>query len=511
MLDLYFSKKKRRGAIVLMKCERSYAQARTLLPKLGTLTMHQDLRLAIAGTVAPATWDEVITPTLLPRSKDWLQEFGWLAHGFLAGADRLNSFLEYRKKFGRAYLLGDYASAKENLNDIAEKHGVSLWLAEREFMLLQASAGFEGHKQKLSEIQASLKNSVAGYFVTILSNRLEPHVTPEAFQRATGEELDEARADGHEVFASWAELHIAPWRFGWLDNKHEMLHHCGGKTLVDRYDRAIKILSCVQFDTLDQNARRLLSSVLDDLASVINDRQLTHLVGKLEQGSNPTDARTDRYFDSFDALVAGDYTRCAKSAEELILEEPTCFEFFWLLAKAIASSSQPIVVNIPEHSVARSIFNQLLQIALNRVAINLPLIELNSLALKLGDNHLGLSMRQFAQYEESGVYDSTAANQIAVQSKIDASLLIGSHDSSVALGALGTAIAKYSNHVSVQLELYGNGASAVRRLGALAPEVICVKSVCDFGDGAKNDKYQTYCAALSAAAAVSFIRTSTSS
>lgn len=59
--------------------------------------------------------------------------------------------------------------------------------------------------------------------------------------------------------------------------------------------------------------------------------------------------------------------------------------------------------------------------------------------------------------------------------------------------------------IGLEMEAFGLY-DAVRRLGTLAPEVICIKSVCDFGDGAKNDKYQTYCAALSSAAAVEFIR-----
>lgn len=459
VLELYYSKKNRRGAIAMMKGERSYGQARALLPKLGMVITHPDLRLAISGLVKPSNWNEVIIPPFLPPSKSWLQEFGWLAHGFLAEAARLNSFLELRKQFGRAYLLGDYTAARTILSSILAEHGLSLWLAEREFMLIQASTGFEGHKQKLSEIQAGLTNSLAGYLITTSSNRLEPHVTPESFQRSCTKVLEQLRGDNHDVFASWIELHIAPWSFGWLKDKQEMLRHCGGKTLLDRYDRAIKILSCIPTNTIEQSERRLLVAILRDLAFVINDRQLFHLLGILEPDGTHCDARTNEYLDGFDALVAGDYEQCAKLAEELILQEPTCFEFFWLLAKATASSAQPINVSLPEKCIARSIFDQLLQIALNRVAINLPLAELNMLALKLGDNHLGLSVRQFAQYEESGLYDVTAANQMAVQSKIDACSLIGNNESTLAFGAIGISIDKYSSHTSVQLELYGNGAS----------------------------------------------------
>lgn len=59
--------------------------------------------------------------------------------------------------------------------------------------------------------------------------------------------------------------------------------------------------------------------------------------------------------------------------------------------------------------------------------------------------------------------------------------------------------------IGLEMEAFGLY-DAVRRLGRMAPEVVCIKSVCDFGDGAKNDKYQTYCAALSAAAAVKYLR-----
>lgn len=59
--------------------------------------------------------------------------------------------------------------------------------------------------------------------------------------------------------------------------------------------------------------------------------------------------------------------------------------------------------------------------------------------------------------------------------------------------------------MGLEMEAYGLY-DAIRRLGVMAPEVVCIKSVCDFGDGAKNDKYQTYCAALSAAAAVQFMK-----
>ena len=59
--------------------------------------------------------------------------------------------------------------------------------------------------------------------------------------------------------------------------------------------------------------------------------------------------------------------------------------------------------------------------------------------------------------------------------------------------------------LGLEMEAFGLY-DAARRLGAMAPEFVCLKSVCDFGDDAKNDRYQTYCAALSAAAAVEYLK-----
>jgi nucleoside phosphorylase len=59
--------------------------------------------------------------------------------------------------------------------------------------------------------------------------------------------------------------------------------------------------------------------------------------------------------------------------------------------------------------------------------------------------------------------------------------------------------------VGLEMEAYGCY-TAARRMGDLGPHVLCIKSVCDFGDGAKNDKYQGYCAALSAASVVHVLK-----
>jgi nucleoside phosphorylase/CheY-like chemotaxis protein len=61
--------------------------------------------------------------------------------------------------------------------------------------------------------------------------------------------------------------------------------------------------------------------------------------------------------------------------------------------------------------------------------------------------------------------------------------------------------------LGVEMEAYGCY-DASFRLGNVAPKTICFKSVCDLGDGAKNDQYQRYCSYIAASVAVILLRES---
>lgn len=75
----------------------------------------------------------------------------------------------------------------------------------------------------------------------------------------------------------------------------------------------------------------------------------------------------------------------------------------------------------------------------------------------------------------------------------------------------GQTFAELESHkrkvLGVEMEAFGCY-EAVRRLGDLGPKVICIKSVCDLGDKAKNDVYQKFCSFLSASVSVSLVRDS---
>lgn len=168
--SFYSNRSNPSSTIKVLKSERSYGEAKQILQVIRPLNLHH----ALFGVQTTNNWDVVMRRPAAPLSRNWIQEVGWLAHGFRYEAGRINEFLGKRRLFGKAYLLGDFETANEVINTIEESNGVSLWLAERRFMLLQAKVGFAAHKEYLSKIQsAALTDSLVSYFVTTFSNRIE--------------------------------------------------------------------------------------------------------------------------------------------------------------------------------------------------------------------------------------------------------------------------------------------------------------------------------------------------
>ncbi len=324
------TRKNPQGAITQLKSQRSYRQAKRIIKKLRAFRLGR----SISGERVAEAWDAVLTPPPLPASSDWVQEFGWLCHGFQAHAQQLNSFLGQRRQFGGALLLGDYVRAEEVLDEIEEEHGHSFWLAERRLMLGQFNGGFEAHKALLAQMQSQVSDPLTGYVITKLSHRLEPHVNYESFQHSTKSMLRELEAGGHNLVAALIEIQISPWTHAWKSQGQEMLRWCSGRPLVDRYDRAMKILAYMSLGALADDQRAELRLILRDLQMVLDDRQLAHvqwIALGAEGGAEAeisADSTSASYIRALDDFALGRFKASAEAAEALLKKDPTSFDFY---------------------------------------------------------------------------------------------------------------------------------------------------------------------------------------
>ena len=439
------------GAISRLKTERTYKEAKQIIRDLRYFNFDAQLY----GSRQATDWNKILNRPMFPLSADWIQELGWLAHGFCAWSPYINKFRQQRKRFGTFYLLGRYQAAQSVLDEIFADHGCTFWLAERQFMLHQAAAGFEKHKQHLGELQKRVAEAAASYLITMLSNRLEPHITYDSFNNAVEKELNALRKDGHTFLASLIELQVSPWTFGWKSQSHEMLWWCVGRPLIDRYNLTLKVLSSVAFDAPGEQQKQQLAGILQDLQACLDDPQLTHIQWALlgEVGDPRYDRATQQYLAACDQFVTGSFDECVHSTEALLAEDPTSFDTYWLLARALACLLGRRKLLLDENSISWRIIQTLQDIAENRKDLNIPVAALRALALNLGDNHLGLSLWQFAE-RESGILSEDACRYALIKSKVHSLESIDDKDSKYKKSCLQHLRALYPDHPSLELFTY---------------------------------------------------------
>jgi hypothetical protein len=442
------------AAVGDLKAKRSYKQAKGLIEQIAVYRLEGQLY----GDREPQEWNKILQPPQLPRSRDAIEEFGWLTHGFCASADQIQHFLSLRREFGRAYLQGHYDQAARLLAQIQNSHGCSFWLAERQMMLQQSSSGFEAHKQFLSSLQQHATPLVS-YIASLLSDRLEPHVTHDVFSEMMAECLNELRTEGHRTLASLIEVQASPWTHLWAADCREMLHWCNGRPIIDRYQIALKVLTYLVATSLAATDRERVIMMLDDLGACVSDHQITHIRWALncETRSQDIDVPTAKFLDAADELVTGQYECCALSAESLLSEDPSCFDFYWLLARARSCAGYVRSPESTKKSISEDILNALGEIAENRRDLNEPLGRLMTMGMRLGDNHLGLSLFQFANKEFSADTDDDLCKYATIASKIHSFESMVSEDSDYVRSCLCHLQKAYPGHPSLELHLFSRG------------------------------------------------------
>ena len=115
----------------------------------------------------------------LPEEKQFL----WSAAEVRVFAKEISEFLDFERNFERWLYLGQYEKAREVLEAVHKRFGISLWYFENMIGVMEVSQGVEAQKAFASEI---IKRKDASddlkFFVHFFSLRAERSMTPERYQ-----------------------------------------------------------------------------------------------------------------------------------------------------------------------------------------------------------------------------------------------------------------------------------------------------------------------------------------
>jgi len=388
------------NALRKVKTRRTYGETKKLIGIGASSFLDKYL---LAGVHA-ASWDELFINQLWPRSKNWVQEAGWIVHTFLKLSDSITSFLELRSKFGVLLITGKYQDAEIVLDQIFSAFGHSFWLLERRLLLRQLAGGFEAQKRELSEILNAIEDSFVAYCASKISVRIEDHMTFHSFKKQIYADLVSVKEQGRTDLSDLVEFQIFPWGDSWERSSEDLLAGSLQRPLVDRYNTFIKVLAAMaKKRDLDEVSRRYLHRILKDLYEATKDIQIDNLrdAFSFDTCGSGMDNETKSFLLVHDCLITGQFKKAEELSEQLLIGNPISFDNYYLTAQVYAANGRSSSLPFKPSTIAHEILKNLTNLVGNRGNIELSLPLLLKIAMTLGENNIGLALWRHVQLESS--------------------------------------------------------------------------------------------------------------
>lgn len=272
------------------------AAPRSLFQELGHVPL---FRGAIAKNRAPRRFGDLWAFPRL-RSHGLFADLEWTAEVMSLFAGEVSSFLSYERAFDRKYIVGDWNACLELLDELEERHGLSLWLISRRLTLLRLVDRPSEEDYVGSLIQSSPDGTVMSWLVYMMGYRADPNVTPTTYIRQVNAALSPNIEGSMRAFLFYHALNAPP---GTPEDCHRVLAVSETAPLIDRYVALLDVLQSVvrSIPRMDEGRERILLAV-SRLVAVIDDDRLR----LLEETLNP--ALTSRLIQRVQPLAADAYT-----------------------------------------------------------------------------------------------------------------------------------------------------------------------------------------------------------
>ena len=167
-----------------------------------------ELERVLPRLIAHPAYKRIFWPHPFPRKLEHLgarslrgyysfeKELTWLVHTVLPHAERIQEFLNERRRFGRTLLLSSEGLILDHLNRMEESFGHSLWLTAARINFLRSFVEWETEREFADSI---IKNRTiepgSRFIVSYLDLRCEPSMTPSDFASLIGASVSSKVSD----------------------------------------------------------------------------------------------------------------------------------------------------------------------------------------------------------------------------------------------------------------------------------------------------------------------------
>jgi hypothetical protein len=158
-------------------CELKAQPINDLKIALGRLQASEISNSSILANIFPRDLSSLGRRKLIPMGNTLDQEVLWLAAICTSLSSEINEFLHQKRRFEKLLFGSDFAGASDVLDSVEHRFGLSLWLLESKFAVVQLRGGFPENRSLLADIRQNCDNDFLLVICQFLSQRAEEDVS----------------------------------------------------------------------------------------------------------------------------------------------------------------------------------------------------------------------------------------------------------------------------------------------------------------------------------------------
>ena len=273
----------------------------------------------------------------------------------------ISLFLEYRKVYENAFLIGDYDAAERWLDKIEKEICYSVWGLENRLLLTEFKESPEAHKTLLSEINKSSKGFFIPSLLHFISNRSEKGLSVSNFDLDLRNSLQRIKGSTAPESREFYYFKVNRFELSKYSYLKEVLTYEGYHSVIDRY---LSLLSCLKISISSSKVRpetKLFAAHrVNYLSKKFKDPELTTLASVCFS-ENKTLIEDGLDLSIIDLYTLGIYDECISKLEQKLLEDPSTFEYYILYVKSFLLSKKEFKLPFETKCFQNNLLNELYQ------------------------------------------------------------------------------------------------------------------------------------------------------
>jgi len=317
----------------------------------------------IHGNPLPKSYDELGNLGKIehvPSADQLSAEINWTILSVRKHKTEIQLFLEYKKLYEDAFILGHYELAEDFLNKIESEICCSIWSLEKRFLLLELSKSPEAHKSFLSDFNKGNKGFFTPTLAHYISNRIEKNFSVSKYNADVFSALAPLRGELGEANRQYYYLRLNPFEYNAYFEFKDILAFESYNSIIDRYLTLVRVLKLVSADKETKpELRYFCFSRAYYLSKKFNDSELFNLLATYQP--NSVKAISDKSFNLkiFDYYTSGLYEEAIEEMKVHLQKFPSRFEFYPLYVKAFLLSGKIFHLPNEKSNIQNVILNEI--------------------------------------------------------------------------------------------------------------------------------------------------------